>query len=76
MTEKQIKAEWAAFIEYPPGSDGLHVTTTSALLFAEHVALVAVAREREACASVCENTGSCSCDDHLHCAAAIRARGQ
>lgn len=37
MTRDEIRAEWDKFIEYPSESR-LHVTTTSALLFAEHIA--------------------------------------
>ena len=37
MTREQIRAEWDEFIEYPNESR-LYVTTTSALLFAEHIA--------------------------------------
>jgi hypothetical protein len=37
MDREQIAAEWVKFIEYP-GEDNRFVTTTSALLFAEHIA--------------------------------------
>lgn len=42
MTPAQIRAEFDRFIEFPPGSDRGHVTTTSTLLFAEHIAALAV----------------------------------
>lgn len=48
MTPAQIRAEFDRFIEFPPGSDRGHVTTTSTLLFAEHVAALATQAEREA----------------------------
>ncbi len=38
MTKDEIRAEFYAFIEFPDGSDGRYVTTTSALLFAQHIA--------------------------------------
>lgn len=38
MTRDDIRAEFARFIEFPPGSDRKYVSTASALLFAEHVA--------------------------------------
>ena len=38
MTKDEIRAEFDAFIEFPDGSDGRYVTTTSALLFAQHIA--------------------------------------
>lgn len=38
MTRDQIAAELARFIEFPDGSDGRFVTTTSCLLFAGHIA--------------------------------------
>lgn len=38
MTRDEIRAEFARFIEFPDGSDGRYVTTTSCLLFAEHIA--------------------------------------
>ena len=64
MTKDEIKKEWDAFIEYPEGSGKLYVTTTSALLFAQHIADIAAEKEREACAKACEVF-----------AAKIRARG-
>ncbi len=47
MTPAQIRAEFDRFIEFPPGSDRCHVTTTSTLLFAEHIAALAAQAERE-----------------------------
>lgn len=44
-TRDQIKAEFDRFIEYPEGSDGKYVTTISALLFAEHIARIAMAKD-------------------------------
>lgn len=73
MTKDEIKKEWDAFIEYPEGSGKLYVTTTSALLFARHVADMAAYKEREACAKVCEETRIVKGGDVF--AAKIRARG-
>ena len=41
----------------------------------ERFAQLVAAKERTECAKVCELTGDCSCDDHIKCAGAIRARG-
>lgn len=79
MTHDEIKAEFDKFIEFPDGSPRTEVTVTSTLLFAEHIAALVAAAEREACAKVCDIkaeviaiTGkSCDPDD---LAAAIRAR--
>ena len=43
MTKDQIQAEFASFIEYP-SEDKRYVTTTSAMLFAEHIARIARAQ--------------------------------
>ena len=74
MTKDEIKKEWDAFIEYPEGSGKLYVTTTSALLFAQHIADIAAEKEREACAEECDALASCE-GVAQKCAAAIRARG-
>lgn len=39
-TREQIEAEFASFIEYP-SEDKRYVTTTSCLMFAEHIARIA-----------------------------------
>lgn len=57
MTKDEIMNAWKSFIEYPPGSDERFVTTTSAILFAEHVVSIAVEAEREACAAECDLLG-------------------
>ena len=74
MTKDEIKKEWDAFIEYPEGSGKLYVTTTSALLFAQHIADIAAEKEREACAEECDALASCE-GVAQKCAAANRARG-
>lgn len=53
MDKERIKAEADAFFEWPT-SDRTHVTTTSMLIFANVIADIAAAEEREACAKVCE----------------------
>ena len=83
MTPSDIQKEWDSFIEYPERSNKMYVTTTSALLFAQHIADIAADKEREACAITAWRTGM---DTHKNqlvdarevgslCAAAIRARG-
>jgi hypothetical protein len=57
MTKDEIQGEWNGFIEYPKGSKSTYVTTTSALLFAEHIVKLAELRECEACAKVCDEMG-------------------
>lgn len=44
MDRAQIQAEWDKFIEYP-SDDKRIVTTTSALLFAEHIAKLQATQE-------------------------------
>lgn len=73
MTQDEIQKEWDSFIEYPNGSSKLYVTTTSALLFARHIADIAAEKEREACAEECDALASCE-GVAQKCAAAIRAR--
>lgn len=55
MTKDEIKAEFDAFIEWPDSKNKRTVTTTSALIFAEVIAAMAVAKEREACALAVQN---------------------
>jgi hypothetical protein len=52
MDRDRIKAEANAFFEWPT-EDKTHVTTTSMLLFAEHIAKIAAGKERGRCVSVC-----------------------
>lgn len=53
MTREEIQKEFDGFIEFPT-SEKSFVTTTSCLLFAEHIAAMAVKAEREACEKACE----------------------
>ena len=55
MTPDEIREVFDGFIEYPEGSEKLYVTTASTLIFAQHIAKMAAAREREACAKVCDS---------------------
>lgn len=74
MTRDEIAKRFETFFEWD-ADDRSIVTSTSAKLFAEHIAGLAVAAEREACATVCEehwrNNGNA-----MECADAIRARGE
>ena len=82
MTPDEIREVFDGFIEYPEGSEKLYVTTASTLLFAQHVAKIAAEREREACATVCDERSDSAAvfamhrevDEAVKCAAAIRAR--
>lgn len=47
MNRDEIRTELDKFIEFPEGSDGKFVTTVSTLLFAEHIAELAVEWEIE-----------------------------
>ena len=51
----------------------MYVTTTSALLFAQHIADIAADKEREACAKACEESRIVKGGEVF--AAKIRARG-
>ena len=73
MTAPDIQKEWDSFIEYPERSNKMYVTTTSALLFARHIAYMAADKEREACAKACEETRIVKGGEVF--AAKIRARG-
>ena len=73
MTPAEIQNEWDSFIEYPERSNRMYVTTTSALLFAQHIADIAAEKEREACAKACEETRIVKGGEVF--AAKIRARG-
>lgn len=53
IDKARIKTEAEAFFEWPT-KDKMHVTTTSMLIFANVIAEMARAEEREACAKVCE----------------------
>lgn len=53
MTRDDIQKEFDEFIEFPTEEKSF-VTTTSALLFAEHIAAMSAKAEREACLLACE----------------------
>lgn len=81
MTRDEIQKEFDRFFEFDTDDRSI-VTSTSAKLFAEHIAGLAVAAEREACAKIATET---VCDMHIptgvkiygtRAAAAIRARGE
>ena len=81
MTKDEIQAEFNGFIEYPQDSDNRYVTTASTLFFAHHIAEMAVKREREACAKVCEEKANEDMGGEgyavgLSAAEAIRSRAQ
>ena len=61
MTKDEIKKEWDAFIEYQEGSGKLYVTTTSALLFARHIADMAAANKRD---EIIRWLEGCEVDEH------------
>lgn len=80
MNRDDIAKEFDRFFEFDT-DDRSTVTSTSARLFAEHIARVSIAAEREACAKIAAET---VCDMHIptgvkiygtRAAAAIRARG-
>lgn len=56
IDKERIKAEAEAFFEWP-SKEKTYVTTTSMLIFANVIAEMARAEEREACAKVCEQQG-------------------
>lgn len=81
MNRDDITKEFDRFFEFDT-DDRNTVTSTSARLFAEHIARKAITAEREQCAKVAEKT---VCDTHVptgikiygtKAAAAIRARGE
>ena len=87
MTRDEIAKRFETFFEWDTDDRSI-VTSTSAKLFAEHIAGLAVAAEREVCAKICENEHE---QRELHfeqtgngmptvgllvSAAAIRARGE
>lgn len=53
IDKERIKAEAEAFFEWP-SKDKTYVTTTSMLIFANVIAEMARAEEREACAKGCD----------------------
>ena len=65
MTPSDIQKEWDSFIEYPYRSNKMYVTTTSALLFAQHIADIAADKGI---------TGGW--DEDSDCAAAAKATGE
>lgn len=81
MTRDDIAKEFDRFFEFDT-DDRSTVTSTSARLFAEHIARKAINAEREQCAKVAEKT---VCDTHVptgikiygtKAAEAIRRRGE
>lgn len=57
MTKTEIQAEWDLFIEYP-STDKNYVTTTSALIFAMHIAdMAGMAKPKELAKMVCPKCG-------------------
>lgn len=64
MTFDEIRTEFDRFIEFPDGSEKSHVTVTSAMLFAKHIA----DKERDACAKLAQET---ICDTHIPTGIAI-----
>lgn len=81
MTRDEIAKEFDQFFEFDT-EDRSTVTSTSARLFAEHIAGKVIMAEREACAKVAEKT---VCDTHMptgikifgtRAAEAIRKRGE
>lgn len=77
MTAPDIQKEWDSFIEYPERSNKMYVTTTSALLFARHIADIAADKEREACANLMDEMSAQDKWSNYYkvAARAIRARG-
>jgi chloramphenicol 3-O-phosphotransferase len=53
IDKDRINAEAEAFFDWP-GKEKTHVTTTSMLIFANVIAEMARAEEREACAALCD----------------------
>lgn len=76
MTKDEIRAERDRFIEYPSDSNKMYVTTVSALCFSEHIVNIAIAKDREECAKVCEKIISEGIFTLNKYAEAIRARGE
>lgn len=75
MTKDKIQDEFEGFFGYTGHDKGSVVTSYSAKIFAKHIANMAVAEEREACADACEIIYYVSEDyDGRDCAEAIRAR--
>lgn len=56
IDKERIKAEAEAFFEWPRKDK--YVTTVSMLIFANVIAEMARAEEREACANVCEDAAN------------------
>lgn len=75
MTRDEIAKEFDRFFEFDT-EDRSTVTSVSARLFAERIAALSVAEEREQCAKVADYCQSALFDSmhDLDCAAAIRAR--
>lgn len=87
MTKEEIEAEFYKFIEFPSDEKD-YVTSFSTLLFSKHIADIAIAKEREECAKVCDNIANSvnnewnkglgvandMCEIATDCADAIRGR--
>ena len=56
MTPAAIRAQFDRWIEFPKGSDRLFVTTTSTLMFAEHIAELAARAALQAALAEVEDT--------------------
>ena len=54
MTRDDIQAALDRFIEFPAGSPRTHVTVTSTVFFAEHIAWMATNAERRRCAQIAD----------------------
>lgn len=59
MTRDDIQAALNRFIEFPAGSPRTHVTVTSTVFFAEHIARMAAIAERRRCAKIADAHASC-----------------
>ena len=59
MTRADIQAEFDRFMEFPDGSPRTHVTVTSTVFFAEHIARMATNAERRRCAQIADAHASC-----------------
>lgn len=75
MTRDEITKRFETFFEWDTDDRSI-VTSTSAKLFAEHIAGLAVAAEREMCARICDEHDNGRHANYASlCADAIRARG-
>lgn len=79
MTRDEIQKEFDKFFEFP-GDDRSQVTSVSCRLFAELIARLETATEREACAVICHSYATTAFDKSarnmaFECRDAIRERG-